>query len=215
LKSCAKSLNAHQEIFWGSGLRQKSIQLGKETLEISKTLAESIIRAEAGAISRGEAVDASWIDKIERLSGLCEGQARTHIAFIGTEILAKALDRNVDLYAIKPTHAVGNARAYSARTLCHSVLVPLAADIGFNIGVTGREPLNNQPYFRMTRLGDGTPIHAMSAPAFNYMLILVDELQRMESEAEARAALRAFIAVRQRYQPRYATSSAVVLSRKH
>jgi hypothetical protein len=47
--------------------------------------------------------------------------------------------------------------------LCHSVLVPLSAELGFSLGVTGREPLNNQPYFRMTRLDDGTPVHAGGA----------------------------------------------------
>ncbi|EME5359042.1 restriction endonuclease, SacI family [Pseudomonas aeruginosa] len=179
-------------------------------MEISKKLAKDIIRAEAEAISLGHPVNGAWIKKIEYLSELCQGQARTHIAFIGTEMLAKAVNRDVDLYAIKPTHSAGNPRAYSARSLCHSVLAPLAADIGFNIGVTGREPLNNQPYFRMTHLGDGTPVHPMSAPAFHYMMGLVDELQQMESENEAKDALRAFIAVRQRYQPRYRASSALV-----
>ena len=48
----------------------------------------------------------------------------------------------------------------SADSGCHSVLVPAAAELGISLGVTGREPLNNQPYFRMTRLGDNQPVHA-------------------------------------------------------
>ena len=71
-------------------------------------------------------------------------------------MIAKAMRLDVDLFAIKPLHAHDNPNAFSARSLCHAVLVPLAADLAISIGVTGREPLNNQPYFRMTRLGDNT-----------------------------------------------------------
>ncbi|KAA8558017.1 hypothetical protein FX985_04356 [Pseudomonas extremaustralis] len=179
-------------------------------MDINKPRAQEIVRAEATALDQGAEADAVWVEKIEHLSQLCLGQAQTHIAFIGTQILAKSVNRNVDLYAIKPRHAVGNDRAYSARSLCHGVLVPLSADLGFHIGVTGREPLNNQPYFRMTHLGDQTPVHSMSAVAFAYMLDLVDELQQMNSEEQARAALRAFISVRRGYQPRYLTSSGAI-----
>src|SRR6185312_9063721 len=111
--------------------------------------------------------------------------------------------------AIKPKHAAGNLNAYSARTLCHSVLVPLAAELGVNIGVSGREPLNNQPYFRMTYLGDGTPVRTSAQPAFNYMVGLIDELQGYTA-TQARAALRAFIEVRRRFQVTYATHNGTV-----
>lgn len=113
------------------------------------------------------------------------------------------MNRKVDLYAIKPEHAPDNPNAYSARTLCHSVLVPLAAELGFSVGVTGREPLNNQPYFRMNKLGDDTPVHAGGRAAFVFMEELVAELAKLKSEAAAREALRAFIVVRARYVPRY------------
>ncbi len=150
------------------------------------------------------AADAAWAAKIEKLSQLCEeGVSKTHIAFLGTAILAKGTDRRADLFAIKPDHAPGNDRAYSARSLCHGVLVPLAAELGINIGVTGREPLNNQPYFRMTRLGDDTPVHSGGRAAFTFMVELVQELQELPDEAAARGALQAFVAVRRRYQPRY------------
>src|SRR5690606_2457501 len=108
-----------------------------------------------------------------------------HIAFLATAMLAKAVDRRADLFAIKPTHAPGNLNAFSARTLCHSVIVPLAAELGFSIGVTGREPLNNQPYFRMTRLGDDTPVHPGGRAAFDYMVELVRELTALKDEALA------------------------------
>jgi hypothetical protein len=151
-------------------------------------------------------LNADWVNKIEKLSELCDakGGARTHIAFLGTAILAKAVDPTADLYAIKPKHAdKGNENSFSARTLCHAVLVPASAELGFNIGVTGREPLNNQPYFRMTSFDDGTPISTGGRPCYEYTSQLVAELSA-GTQANARSALRAYIAVRYRYVPRYA-----------
>lgn len=172
-------------------------------MKIDNKAAARIVREEAHR-SEGGPLDPAWVEKVERLSRLCEeGVSSTHIAFLATAMLAKAADRRADLFAIKPTHATGNPRAFSARSLCHRVIVPLAAELGFSIGVTGREPLNNQPYFRMTRLDDGTPVHAGARAAFDHMVGLVRELQELEDEAPAREALRAFIAVRRRYQPRY------------
>lgn len=155
-------------------------------------------------------VDARWESKVEELSRLCEvGGSATHIAFLATAMLAKAVNESADLYAIKPAHSKGNPNAFSARSLCHGVVVPLASELGVHIGVNGREPLNNQPYFRMTSLGDGTPVHSRARPAFDYMVSLVDELQRYKS-GQARGALRAFIAVRRRYQTIYATSNSAI-----
>ena len=173
-------------------------------MKINNADAIRLLRQEAAGAETG-AVDPAWTVKVERLSQLCaDGLSKTHIAFLGTAMLAKAMDRRADLVAIKPNHALDNPNAFSARVLSEKVLVPLAAELGINIGVTGRQPLNNQPYFRMTRLDDGTPVHAGGRAAFDYMLELVRELQQLPDEASARAALRAFVAVRSRYQPRYA-----------
>lgn len=172
-------------------------------LRIDKMEATNLVRAEAVAAESGP-LDVSWVQKVEHLSELCDaGVSKTHLAFLGTAMIAKAISHHADLFAIKPDHAGNNPNAFSARTLCHTVLVPLAAELGISIGVTGREPLNNQPYFRMTRLDDGTPVHAGGRAAFNYMVELVRELQECPDEDAARQALRAFIAVRRRFQPRY------------
>lgn len=148
-------------------------------------------------------VDSSWRVKIERLSQLCEeGVSKTHIAFLGTSILARAVDPTADLIHIKPRLAPEKPHAYSARSLCHGVLVPVSAELNFDIGVTGREPLNNQPYFRMSYLGDETPVHAGGQAAFNYMVELVEELDRSSPE-EAQKALAAYVEVRRGYTPNY------------
>jgi DNA mismatch endonuclease Vsr len=70
-----------------------------------------------------------------------------------------------------------------------------------------RKPSNNQPYFRMTRLDDGTPVHGGGRAAFDYMLTLIRELKALQSDDGALGALRAFIGVRTSYQPRYGESS--------
>ena len=150
-------------------------------MKISKADATKVLREEVIASERGP-LNAEWTSRVEQLSQLCEdGVSKTHIAFLGTAMLAKSINRNADLYAIKPNLDPGNANAYSARTLCHAVLVPVAAELGISIGVTGREPLNNQPYFRMTKLGDSTPVHAGGKAAFNYMLELIRDLSIFQS----------------------------------
>ena len=176
-------------------------------LRLDGTLAERILREEAAKAPQDPG-DASWIKKVEHLSEMCEASGmRTHIAFLGTALLAKSVDRRADLYWIKPKHASDAPNAFSARSLATGILVPMSAALGFSLGVTSREPLNNQPYFRMTRLDDGTPVHQASKPAFDYMLALIKELQDVPSEAAARDALRAYITVRTRYQARYGAAT--------
>lgn len=175
-------------------------------MKITNALAASTLRA-ASLSTVAAALSPTWLSKIQHFSTLCEeGSSKTHIAFLGTAILAKAVNPESDLFAIKPKHAQGNAQAYSARTLCHGVLVPLAAELGFSLGVTGREPLNNQPYFRMNYLGDDTPVHAGGRAAFDFMLELVRELQTATA-SEALEALRCFVFVRRSYLASYSHST--------
>ena len=177
------------------------------SLKMDARAAGQILRSEAEAARTGP-VDVGWQRKVEEFSQLCEvGASKTHVAFLGTAMLAKAMDAHADLRAIKPKLSPDNPNAYSARGLCHGVLVPVSAELGFSLGVSGREPLNNQPYFRMSTLGDDTPVHAGGRAAFDYMVQLVDELQAASS-AEARDALRAFIEVRRKFQRLYAASAS-------
>lgn len=175
------------------------------TLRIDGRAAEAVLRAAAAA---GASSDPLWERDVERLSQLCEdGVSKTHIAFLATSLLAKAVDPRADLRAIKPKLSPGNPNAYSARSLCHGVVVPLSAELGFSLGVSGREPLNNQPYFRMTTLGDNTPVHPGGRAAFDFMVQLVDRAQRLDARA-ARKAIAAFITVRRRFQRSYALAGA-------
>ena len=145
--------------------------------KVNLSAASALVRTAAAMGERGT-FDADWFKNVKTLSKLCkEGGSKTHIAFLGTAMIAKATRLDVDLLAIKPRHAKGNPNAYSARSLCEKVLVPLATDLGFSIGVTGRQPLNNQPYFRITRVGDSTPVHPRARAAFDWTVKLIEQLQ--------------------------------------
>src|SRR5437879_199656 len=93
-----------------------------------------------------------WIDRTRRLSALCEHGPRTHIAMLGTALLAKATEPRIDVFALKTS--AGTPGAYSARALAKDVLAANAPRLGIHLGVSGREPLNNQPYFRGDRIDD-------------------------------------------------------------
>ncbi len=48
-----------------------------------------------------ERAPAEWVQRVERLSQACETSSKTHIAFLGTALLAKAVDLRADAFAIK------------------------------------------------------------------------------------------------------------------
>jgi hypothetical protein len=173
---------------------------------IGKGIARRVLLEEAGK-AETDGVDSSWEDRIQRFSEICERTTRTHIAFLGTALLAKAVSLEVDVFAVKARS--NDPGAYSARGLGHGVLVPLAPQLGINLGVTGREPLNNQPYFRIMRVSRDVPIHANARPALNAVCDLLEIINGFRKTDEARAALRAFIHVRRRYTPTYGKLAAI------
>ncbi len=168
-------------------------------MQINKQRAEQLLRNVLNASTQSAAV-IHWTTRIERLAAACEGAGKTHIAFLGTAILAKAVDLSVDAFAVKsasidPSKQSG---AYSARSLAHAVLVPFATECGIDLGVSGREPLNNQPYFRMNRVDDNTPVLGSSKEAISVLKQILTELNSISNPDEAVAALQAFVQVRKK-----------------
>ena len=169
-------------------------------MKFDKNLAASVLREEA-RLADPETVDDHWAELIEHFSESCQGSSKTHIAFLGTAILAKALNLKVDVFAVK-AGAEGEG-AYSARGLGHGVLVPLAAELGINLGVTGREPLNNQPYFRIKRVTENLPVRSGAEHVVLELCELLSELDSVSDENLARRILRSFVFVRRRYLPEF------------
>lgn len=166
---------------------------------IDKQTAKGILYEEAAKAASGY-VDPGWIKQLEAVSEAAVGRGATHIAFIGTAILAKCVNQQVDVFAIKSRSGLNG---YSARSLAKDVLAANAPELDLNLGVTGREPLNNQPYFRSERLTRDAPVRDPKL-----LSVVCDFLERLETATpeQARQALRAFIDVRRRHGTRYSRS---------
>ena len=166
-------------------------------IAISKNAAIQALREAAGPMAPA---DMEWMDRVRAFSALIEDgdQPRTHVAFLGTAILAKAVDPRVDPFAIKQKTG---PTAYSARSLCHGALVPEAVPLRIDLGVRGREPLNNQPYFREQRVSVDMPVHDKTRPVLHRLVDMLSDLDAIEDAQEARRALAAFVAVRREHAP--------------
>ena len=170
----------------------------QSALRIDRKYAADVLFQEAARAAAGY-VDPNWRERISDFSEACERGTRTHIAFLGTAILAKVCEPSVDVFAIK---SEAGPNAYSARGLCHKVLVPNAPELDVNLGVTGREPINNQPYFRSMRVSHDMPVRSTARPLIDMLCKILDLLAAASPE-EARQALRAFIVVRREFGLRY------------
>ena len=149
-----------------------------------EVLADAVERAESD-----QRVPSEWIDWTNRIDA---SPSKTFTVALGTALLARAANPRVDALALKAT---SGRSAYSARTVGHSVLVPGAVQYGYYLRATGREPLNNQPFFRYDRIDEIDRIHASARP-YLPTLIAACKAINMLNEAHAKAALAAFLRVR-------------------
>jgi SacI restriction endonuclease len=169
-------------------------------VEINKQEATSVLIAEAKAAVEGP-IDPDWRKAIEEFSHICDDTTLTHIAFLGTAILAKSTNLAADVWCVKARSS--KPGAYSARGLGHGVLVKNAPVLDINLGVTGREPLNNQPYLQIDRVSRRTVVHSKATRALGALCDILDRLEKLPSLKDARAVLRAFIFVRRQWNPTY------------
>jgi hypothetical protein len=170
-------------------------------IQIDKDEAEQVLREAAQTIDEGSTSE-RWERLVELLSTACAKDNKTHIAFLGTAMLAKATNLKADVYSVKA--GADTPGAHSARSLGHSVLVPLAPKLGIDLGVTGREPLNNQPYFRPMRVSAEMVVHGGAKATLTILLRVLAALDQIESKEEALLALRSFIRVRNQFKTKYA-----------
>lgn len=170
-------------------------------MKIDANAAKVILLEEAEHEIKSD-INPTWQERIESFSQICEGTSKTHIAFLGTALLAKSVNIKCDAFSVKAGD--DSPGAYSARGLAHGVLVPLAPKLDINLGVTGREPLNNQPYFRIKRVSRNIPVRGNAQIAIDALIDLLEIIDGLESSDDARKALRAFIHVRRKYSPSYA-----------
>lgn len=138
-----------------------------------------------------EALPEHWIRSVEEV-GSTPGW-RTPVAVVGTVLLAKSVDARVNAFSLKATAEIESP--YSPRGLCHEVLVPFAWEHGYDLGATGREPLNNQPWFRYDYVSD--EMRVRDRPALHRLIGVLHDANGL-NEDEALAALAAFLRVRRR-----------------
>lgn len=173
-------------------------------MKIKKSDAKVVLLEEAEA-AKGK-VDAKWEKRIRAFSKLCENAPKTHIAMLATALLAKSVNTRADAFSIKERAGKGaGPGSYSARGVV-DVWAKNARELGVNLGVTGREPLNNSPYYGIDRLTRALPAKAGSpaAAALASLCDILDEIQDIPNEEDVRKILRAFIRVRRDYNPAYA-----------
>lgn len=132
-----------------------------------------------------------WLGRVERISDSPFG---TYIAALGTALLAKASDSRIDALTIK---SKAGPHAYSMRGVA-KVLAERAGDYGYHLGVTGPEPLNNQPWFGSSRVDRITNLHPEAKPFHRDLVRYLSDLNRL-SEEESLRALAAFIRLRLTY----------------
>lgn len=162
---------------------------------VDKDKATKILEDEHRKVSEGALVSQEWTKWIRELAVACEGASKTPIAALGTAILSKAANPGIDPFSLKVS---SGSRGYSARAIAQHVLAAHAPRLGLDLGVTGREPLNNQPFFGKTRISAELPIKGNALASFNVLLRALAALDKINSEKEARSALRAFIKERRR-----------------
>uniref|UniRef100_UPI003CFA453E restriction endonuclease, SacI family n=1 Tax=Sphingomonas sp. PWP1-2 TaxID=2804558 RepID=UPI003CFA453E len=68
--------------------------------DIDKRIARGVLYEEAAKAAAGH-IDQSWARPIEELSEAATATSLTHIAFLGTAILAKCVDPTIDVFAVK------------------------------------------------------------------------------------------------------------------
>ncbi|MGF3052878.1 restriction endonuclease, SacI family [Microbacterium sp. YY-03] len=116
-------------------------------IKISPVEAEGVLLDALTVAKTGQPLPIVWTSYSRMVFSL---DAMTWTPALVTLLLAKATNQEVDTLSLK--HDEANPFSYSARGLCHGVIVPAAVQHNFTIRNTGREPLNNQPFFRYDRI---------------------------------------------------------------
>ena len=158
-------------------------------LAIDLQEAREVLAAAVEHAVSDRAVPEEWTKWTNRVDA---SPSKTFTVAFGTALLAKATNPNIDALALKAT---SGPDAYSARTVGHGVLVPGAVQYGYDLRATGREPLNNQPFFRYDRIDEIDRIHITARP---HLPSLIDACRSINllSADDAASALAAFLRVR-------------------
>jgi hypothetical protein len=152
---------------------------------------EATLERAVGLAESSAQLPQDWLDRAERIG---ECPSKSYIAAFGTALLAKASEPAVDALYVK---AGAGPTAYSMRGVA-KVLVERASHYGYHLGVTRREPLNNQPWFQISRVDEPIQIRANARPYHKDLVRYLNDLNRVSPD-QALAALAAFLRLRLAY----------------
>lgn len=156
-------------------------------IKIDYAVAEQVLLDCLTIAKAGSDLPVEWVSHAKTVFSL---EAKTWTPALATLLLAKASDERVDTLSIKAEAEVPNA--YSIRGLGHKIIVPAALEHNFSIRNTGREPLNNQPFFRYDRIDKIDRVR--NSDDLNYFLDIAKSANALSSD-EAKLALAAFLKI--------------------
>ena len=165
------------------------------TIKIDHDKARSVLLEEHDKHAKviPDAIMNEWIERVSILTDLCPyRKSSTFIAVLGTAILAKTVEPDVDVYCLLERN--GGARAYSARTLVDDVWAKERAILGIDIGANRGNPLNNTPFIGKASIDEIKNVR--NVEGFKYFKDCLNQLDQYTSIDDAKAALRGFISVR-------------------
>ena len=168
-------------------------------ISIDHDQATEILCAEAQAAESAESTHPplvlEWFTRVNRLGELCPPRkSSTVIAALGTAILAKATNADVDVYSLLDRGE--SPHSYSARSLADDVMARNRGRLGIDLGANGTNPLNNTPFIGKTRIDEITGVR--NKEGWEFFLQCLESLKQLRNCGDARLALRGFIKSRQR-----------------
>ncbi len=152
----------------------------------------------AAATARTERMSetsSKWQLLVQRLGELCpHGKSATVVAALGTAILAKATNVNVDVFSLLDRGQ--SANSYSARSLADNVWARHRAQLDIDLGANGTNPLNNTPFIGKTRIDDITGVRNRNG--WQHFIDCLEQLSKIWTSSDALEALKGFIVARSR-----------------
>lgn len=163
------------------------------SISVDQNRARQIFQDAIAYVDFGADLPEEWVT---RTVALGKSPSKTFIAMLGTALLSRATNPSIDPLVLKASaEPSAGMQSYSARAVATAVLAPMAVEHSIDIGTRGREPLNNQPFFRYDRVHHGMVV---KGNARTYLAELIEALERVRELTgdELLPALAAFIAVR-------------------
>ena len=156
-------------------------------IKIDYAVAEQVLLESLSLARVGSSLPVEWVSHTKTVFGL---KSKTWTPALATLLLVKATYEQADALSIKVDP--DNDNSYSLRSLGHNVIVPAALTHNFSIRNTGREPLNNQPFFRYDRIDKIDRVR--NSDDLSYFLDIAKSANALSAD-EAKYALAAFLKV--------------------